>query len=269
MWSSLQRLLLLFCLGLPASWAEGEKPVVLASIEPLAKIARELLGDQAKVDVLLPAGANPHQYALKISDLGRIKSASLLIWNGPALEPYLQRAIAKTAVADVHFEDSQLAHTELHRDPHYWLSPLQAMLMAEGIVEKLALPASALQSYKAGQLALLERWREPLAAKSVAVYHDGYSHLAEAFDINVVAAASAGEGKGISLAKRLELREQLRDAPCLLAEPYSEANRAKRLAEQEGLPLVWLDPLANSSAEQLYHPWMEAMLTQLSGCFKP
>lgn len=269
MWSSLQRLLLLFCLGMPASWAEGEKPVVLASIEPLAKIARELLGDRARVEVLLPAGANPHQYALKISDLGRIKSASLLIWNGPALEPYLQRAIAKTAVADVHFEDPLLTHADLHRDPHYWLSPLQAMLMAEGIVEQLALPASALQAYQEKQQELLARWREPLAAKSIAVYHDGYSHLAEAFDINIVAAASAGEGKGISLAKRLELRTKLRDAPCLLAEPYSEANRAKRLAEQEGLPLVWLDPLANSSAEELYHPWMEVVLTQLSGCFKP
>ncbi|WP_299980307.1 metal ABC transporter substrate-binding protein [uncultured Pseudoteredinibacter sp.] len=269
MWSSLQRLLLLFCLSLPASWAASEKPVVLASIEPLAKIARELLGDRADVEVLLPAGANPHQYALKISDLGRIKSASLLIWNGPALEPYLQRAIVKTGVLDVHFEDPQLVHTDLHQDPHYWLSPLQAMQMAEGIVEHLSLPASLLQAYQAEQLALLARWREPLAARSVAVYHDGYSHLAEAFDIHIVAAASAGEGKGISLAKRLELRSKLQAAPCLLAEPYSEANRAKRLAEQEDLPLVWLDPLANSSSERLYHPWMEAMLTQISGCFKP
>ncbi len=269
MWSSLQRMILLFLLGLPASWADEEKPRVLASIEPLAKIARELLGDYAKVDVLLPAGANPHQYALKISDLARIKSSSLLIWNGPRLEPYLRAAIDKTSVDHISFHPSgDDKSVTLHEDPHYWLSPERASTMAVSIAEYLGIPEQQLQAYQVRQEALLQRWRSRLQGRRLAVYHDGYEHLAKPFGFEVLAAVSAGEGRGLSIAKRLKLSKQLKAASCLLAEPYSEAERARVLAEQEGLKLVWIDPLSNQNTEPLYHPWMESMMQDLSGCFE-
>ncbi|MBB6520121.1 metal ABC transporter substrate-binding protein [Pseudoteredinibacter isoporae] len=269
MWSSLQRFVLLFLMGLPASWADEGKPKVLASIEPLAKIARELLGDSADVEVLLPAGANPHQYALKISDLARIKSSTLLIWNGPRLEPYLKAAVAKTAVAHINFHSSQGGKASaLHEDPHYWLSPERASAMAAAMAHHLGLPEQHIQEYQLEREALLERWKTRLAGKKLAVYHDGYEHLAAPFGFEVLAAVSAGEGKGISIAKRLKLKQELKAASCLLAEPYSEAERAKLLAEQEGLKLVWIDPLAHQAPEPFYHPWMERMMSDLSGCFE-
>ncbi|GAA6151464.1 metal ABC transporter substrate-binding protein [Pseudoteredinibacter isoporae] len=267
MWSSLQRLVLLFLMALPASWADEEKPKVLASIEPLAKIARELLGDSAEVEVLLPAGANPHQYALKISDLARIKSASLLIWNGPGLEPYLSVAVDKTDVAHINFQSDTSHNSGLHEDPHYWLSPRRASAMAAAMAQHLNLSEQQLQAYQDEQDALLKRWQARLAGKKLAVYHDGYDHLAKPFGLEVLAAVSAGEGKGISIAKRIQLKSQLKAASCLLAEPYSEAERARQLASQEGLKLVWVDPLANEGGESFYHPWMESMMSNLSHCF--
>lgn len=269
MWSSLQRMVLLFLFGLPVSWADEDKPRVLASIEPLAKIARELLGDHADVDVLLPAGANPHQYALKISDLARIKSSSLLIWNGPRLEPYLAAAIDKTSVDHISFHpEGHNKPAALHEDPHYWLSPERASVMAVAIADHLGIPEQQLQAYQARQAELLQRWKSRLHGRRLAVYHDGYEHLAKPFGFEVLAAVSAGEGRGLSIAKRLKLSEQLKAASCLLAEPYSEAERARVLAKQEGLKLVWIDPLGNQDKEPLYHPWMENMMRDLSGCFE-
>lgn len=311
MWSKFQRcvsLLLIWAalitssllVFIPVSSANSAKPYVVVSIEPLAKITRELLGDSADIEVLLPQNANPHQYALKFSDLARIKAASLVVWNGPALEPYLQGVITKAGVpnisfqslslsqdADVHenpseensgLEESSLekkpyideaSHQASHayNDPHYWLSPQESLGLAQAIADQVGLPAQKLRSYRDSQQRLLAEWLPQLEGKRVAVYHDGYSHLAQAFGFEIVAAVSAGEGKGVSIAKRLKLSKQMKEASCLIAEPYSDAKRATQLSRQEGLKLVWLDPLSSQSSGGEYHPWVSHLVTQLMTCF--
>lgn len=291
MWSGFQRCFSLFLMFgsvctflqiafVPGAKAEPNKPYVVVSIEPLAKIARELLGESAEIEVLLPQGANPHQYALKFSDLARIKAANLVVWNGPALEPYLQRIITKAAVpnisfqalnvskgASAHQDGTGLQSDHTHIDPHYWLSPQKSLGLALAIAKQLAVPEGAVESYRDSQLNLVRKWSPQLTNKKLAVYHDGYKHLAQAFGFEVVAAVSAGEGKGVSIAKRLVLSKQMKLASCLLAEPYSDASRAKQLGLQEGLKLVWLDPLSNEGSERDYHPWMNHLAEQLATCF--
>lgn len=116
-------------------------PSVVASIGPLAMIAREVAGDDAQVQQLIRNG-DPHHYAPKVSDRLGMESAQLVIWMGPAMESVLARQMAMVPSArqlellkdesDYEFDGAD------PRDPHLWLRPRNAARMAAQIATRLA-----------------------------------------------------------------------------------------------------------------------------------
>ncbi len=65
---------------------------VVTSIKPLGFIAAAIAEGVTPVEVILPDGASEHDYALRPSDLRRIKNADLLVWVGPQMEAFLPKA---------------------------------------------------------------------------------------------------------------------------------------------------------------------------------
>ncbi|ACZ77048.1 periplasmic solute binding protein [Dickeya parazeae Ech586] len=66
---------------------------VVTSIRPLAFIAAAIAEGVTPTEVLLPDGASPHDYALRPSDVQRLKSAQLVIWVGPEMEAFLSKTL--------------------------------------------------------------------------------------------------------------------------------------------------------------------------------
>ncbi|MEK6213069.1 MAG: zinc ABC transporter substrate-binding protein, partial [Vibrio fluvialis] len=73
-----------------SAWASD----ILTSIKPIQMITHELTAEVSEPDVLLSANASPHDYALRPSDVKRIHQASLVIWFGPDLEPFLEKVLS-------------------------------------------------------------------------------------------------------------------------------------------------------------------------------
>lgn len=101
---------------------------VLTSIKPLQLIAAAVQDGVGEPDVLLPPGASPHHYALRPSDVRRVRDADLLYWIGPDMEAFLPRVLEsrdkpQVAVQDLpgmtlrHFGDSHDEHDHDH-DEH-------------------------------------------------------------------------------------------------------------------------------------------------------
>jgi len=163
---------------------------VLTSIKPLQLIAAAVQDGVGQPEVLLPPGASPHHYALRPSDVRRVREADLLYWIGADLESFLPRVLAgrnkpSVAVQDVpgmslrHFGESEAQHTEhqddhadhahaadqhdhAHRpgslDAHLWLLPANARVIAGKIATDLAHadPVNAAR-YQANAKAFSER----------------------------------------------------------------------------------------------------------------
>ncbi|MBY4887780.1 zinc ABC transporter substrate-binding protein ZnuA [Pantoea sp. DY-15] len=68
---------------------------VVASIKPLGFIAAAIADGITPVEVLLPDGASEHDYALRPSDVKRIKNADLVVWTGPEMEAFLTKSAAE------------------------------------------------------------------------------------------------------------------------------------------------------------------------------
>ncbi|EIK55072.1 zinc ABC transporter periplasmic zinc-binding protein [Stutzerimonas stutzeri TS44] len=102
---------------------------VLTSIKPLQLIAAAVQDGAGTPDVLLPASASVHHYALRPSDVRRIREAELFYWIGPELETFLPavldgRSGATLAVQQLpgltlrHFGDAPASEETEEHDEH-------------------------------------------------------------------------------------------------------------------------------------------------------
>ncbi|WP_315707597.1 zinc ABC transporter substrate-binding protein ZnuA [Brenneria uluponensis] len=91
---------------------------VLTSIRPLGFIAAAIADGVTPVDILLPDGASPHDYALRPSDVQHLRSADLVIWIGPDMEAFLAKPLQQVAAArQISLADVPAIKAELLKAP--------------------------------------------------------------------------------------------------------------------------------------------------------
>jgi zinc transport system substrate-binding protein len=200
----------------PAALAEVR---VLTSIKPLQLIAAAVQDGVGSPEVLLPPGASPHHYALRPSDVRRVRDVAVLDWIGPDLESFLPRVLAgrsqpSVAVLDLpgmhlrHYADGHADHDDHdhdqshdehavadehdqdHRpgsvDAHLWLLPANARVIATRMAADLSAadPANAAR-YQANLVAFgkrLEALDQRLKQRLSGVADKPYFVFHEAYD---------------------------------------------------------------------------------------
>ena len=140
---------------------------VVTTVKPLNLIVSELTQGVATSEFVIPAGTSPHDYALRPSDVRKLKQADLVVWVGPELESFLVKTMASKpenialsqqhdirfryyaedeqehkgheAEAEVDHESKHEGHNHNHNgiDPHLWLGPEQAVQAANVITKAL------------------------------------------------------------------------------------------------------------------------------------
>ena len=150
---------------------------VLASVKPLGFIASSIADGVTDTQVLVPAGASPHDYSLKLSDIQKVKAADLVLWVGEDIDSFLDKPVSQidrkkvitiADLADVeplltkahheHFhEEGEHAHKHEHKHEHehehehhhdhgddglttnwhVWYSPAISQIVAQKVADKL------------------------------------------------------------------------------------------------------------------------------------
>ena len=172
-------------------------PQVVADLAPTGALVQEVMGDLGEVRVLLPQGASAHHYQMRPSDARALQSADLVVWVGPELTPWLDRAqgslsggaelrlltvegtqtrsygAAETEAHDDHDHgDHDHDHDHDHgdhdhgdhdhahdgTDPHAWLNPQNAVTWLDAIAQTLSeQDPENAQTYQANARAAAER----------------------------------------------------------------------------------------------------------------
>lgn len=275
--------------------AASAKPIVLASIKPLAFIAQEVAGDQAVIDTLLPITASAHDYPLKMSDHRRLRDADLVLWVGAELESFLARPLANLPAqkvlssyhleglywpAPAHDDDHHhLNHQHTNKDPHLWLDPRNAVVIAQAIAQRLGqiLPASAEQfSRNAEQFkqavgvldTQLGTQLAPVSKQGFAVYHEGYSHFVSRYSLHQLAYVTYTPERRPGARHLQELRKLLaKEGRCVFLEPYQHNRAIEDMVLSLGLKLGLLEPMGNpqvSTYSQLMELLAQSFLTCLA-----
>ena len=122
-------ILLLFWSCTSATKSARSKPLIVATTSILADGIQEIVGDQAEVVALMPAGVDPHLYKASVRDLDLLTQADLVVYHGLYLEGKMTEIFEKLAEQQMLIDvskgipENQLIRTgpESHSvDPHVW-----------------------------------------------------------------------------------------------------------------------------------------------------
>lgn len=261
---------------------------VLASIKPLALIAQEVAGVDIPVDTLLPVTASPHDYPLKMSDHRRLHQAALVLWVGAELESFLDkplrnlppdRSISTYELPGIQWPDDIAGadHHDHSEDPHLWLNPQNAMVIAKALAVRLGqlqpeqapLFAARAESFAQAMQILdnkLQVEMEPLKTQGFAVYHEGYAHFVAHYGLNQLGYITYTPERRPGAKHTYQLRKLLdAEGVCLFTEPFQKTEHLQELAKELDLRLGQLNPIGDSQVKS-YKELLERMGQAFSAC---
>ncbi|MEY4696269.1 MAG: hypothetical protein RIT14_697 [Pseudomonadota bacterium] len=76
-----------------ATLAQAEAPRVVTDIPPVHALVAQVMGELGTPVLLLAAGASEHDFQLRPSQAADLADADLVVWIGPELTPWLDRAL--------------------------------------------------------------------------------------------------------------------------------------------------------------------------------
>lgn len=257
---------------------------VVTTILPYKGFIEAVGGTRVQVTVLVPPGANPHVYELTSGQLKKVSAAALYVKTGTniefelnwmdkitALNPNMQ--VCNTAEGiplldmDTHGNhpkqerDADIHHHE-GKDPHVWLSPINAMRIVENIKDALADldPAHAqeyaqnAENYKKSLVLLDTEIRQKVSGLSVRAFidfHPDWGYFAHAYGLQQIAIEV--EGKEPSAG---QLAEVIRTAKkygikTVFVSPQINPKTAGVIADEIRGRVALVDPLAEDYIRNL------------------
>ena len=202
-----------------------------------------------------------HDYTLNVRQARAAEAADLIVISGAGLEDFMVDLLVDKAVVDSSQGIAKLAchhehdHDHHHEeDAHIWLSPDNALLMAQNIcdglkaqyphhadtfsanLEKLLSDIRAVKDYGAAQLS-------QLSCRELVTFHDGFGYLAQAFDLTILHAIEEESG---SEASAQELKELItlvgeHQLSAIFTEKQGSVSAAGIIAAETGAKVYSLD----------------------------
>ncbi len=280
------RYIISFLLTSTAMPALAEVPQVVTDIPPVHSLAAAVMGDLGQPVLLLERGASPHGFQLKPSQVGAVSDADLVLWVGPELSPWLEKALAaRPAEADAlallaapgtyrkdftsqehaeredghdHEEHDHEGHSHSGLDPHAWLDPANGKLWAGLIAEELSRidpenAATYAANAKAVAAAIDAADAEatallaPVKDRPFVAFHDAYGYFTAHYGLTMIGTISAGDASTPGARHLVELQESTGTTACLFPEAQHDPALLTRLAEATGARIGGaLDPEGSS-----------------------
>lgn len=281
-------------------WAEV--PRVVTDIPPVHALVAQVMGDLGQPVLLLAKGADEHDFALKPSQMGDIADAGLVVWIGPELTPWLDRALQGSSAAQLALLDApgtktlayaaeaqdhdhdEDGHAHSGTDPHAWLDPENASLWLGLIAADLArldpenatIYATNAETARA-RLAALEgevtAILAPVREKPFVTFHAAYGYFTAHYGLNPAPSLALGDAAAPGAARVAALQAQVAadHIACLFPEAQHDPALLTVLTEGTGARIGGtLDPVGSSqdAGPGAYAAILKGIATTLAECLK-
>lgn len=213
---------------------------VVSTIRPLQFIAQAILMSDDEAYAIESDSHSAHSITLSPQDRVQIANADIVLWISPQFEIYLADLLNSTERTQPVILAAEIPQITLHTmangemDPHLWLDPNNALVIARQLADELArIAPDRAENYQAKFSEFETRingfWNEVDSSLNLpnpapyAVYHDAYRYWEEGLGISHSAVLldnpEVEPGMRDVIAKRREL-EALQPR-CILMEPDS------------------------------------------------
>jgi ABC-type Zn uptake system ZnuABC Zn-binding protein ZnuA len=242
---------------------------VVTTSADLRSLVEAVGGNRVVVESLAAPEQDPHVIEVKPAQLARVRNAALLIRIGLDHEPWLGKlrlppnVVVVDASRNARLIQTQTprlrverrAHTHAYGNTHYWLDPANAVPITAAIRDALAQlsppDAPFFEKNRSAFIAVLTRkiedWRAALAPHQgvrTVVVHDSWSYFAQAFGLQIVAAAEPQPGVPPSPAELAALLTRMREARVriVISDPHSNPSLVREITTKSGASAVTLLP---------------------------
>ncbi len=286
----------------PGAGKEARAPLLVASIAPLHSLAAFVMKGVGSPALLLPATVSPHLYQLRPSDARLLARADVVLWVGPALESFLERPLARLAPKALRITALELPDIRLlplrkpgagdtgqpvpeHRpevvDPHLWLDPGNARVIAGAVATALAsMDAIHASVYRRNREELetrlsrlareIESLLAPVRNRPFLVLHDAFQYFQTAFGLRAAGALtlSPEQQPGPRLLARIRRAITQQRITCIFTEPQLRSPLLDRLVEDTGVRVGTLDPIGVDlpPGPELYFEMMRRNARAIATC---
>jgi ABC-type Zn uptake system ZnuABC Zn-binding protein ZnuA len=252
--------LLMAACGGGDSSPSGSKPSVVATTVQITALAHEVGGDLIQLHGLVPAGADPHAFEPKASDLTAIEDADVILRHGMGLDDWLDDTLAAghhdaTTVTDGIAPLRGQEDGETVDDPHVWHDPDNDKIMVDNIAAALGVADphnTQVYEQAAGAYKLkLDQTRAQVQAiigeiprenRKLVTNHDALGYFARAFGLTIVGAvipslSTESEPSAQDTAALIDLIQQ-EHVKAIFAESSVNPKLATTLANDAGVTIV-------------------------------
>lgn len=241
--------------------------IITVSIAPFRYFVEAIGGDDFQVNVMVPAGANPHIYEPFPEQIINLRKSVAYISNGYMgfeitwLERFYDsnRSMKKLALnqnieplASGHHHDG--GHVEA-ADPHYWVSPKCAMKMAASVRDLLCdLNPPGKNRYDSNyqnlmdEITLIDNRATALFSevknKAFMIYHPNLGYIARDYGLEEIAVEFEGKEPPPSRLKELIDRSRQEKIRTIFVQREYDTKNAKAIAHEIGAVVKIIDPLS-------------------------
>ena len=238
------------------SAAPAQSGGVAATTGPVAQFARAIAaGTEVEVSqVITDSVSCLHDYSLSVRQMETVEKSRAVLISGAGLEDFMSDALAAAGTTVDCSSGIALRQLEGEDDPHIWLDPARAAQMAENLCAGLtALYPQHEQTFRANTDQLKERLAEleaygrealsGLQCRKLITFHDGFGYLAEAFDLEILAAVEEEAGSEASAADLTEIIALVREnrLPAVFVEANGSVGAASVIRAETGVSVGVLD----------------------------
>jgi zinc/manganese transport system substrate-binding protein/manganese/iron transport system substrate-binding protein len=281
--------------SLPDAASRPEGAVAVMATTPiLADLARQVGGARVSVDSLVPPNASAHDFEPAPEHVVLLEDSALVIRNGLELDAWLEGLVESAGsrplvTATDGIEPFQREGEEAV-DPHVWLDPANAKVMAANIAAALAgIDEPGRSDYEArrtayeAQIDSLDQWIAsqiatiPPEHRKLVTSHDALGYFARRYGLTVVGAVfpSVDAQAEPSAQEIVELIERVRgeQAQAIFTEVGLDPRLEEEIAAQAGIALVpglYVDTLGEAgSGAETYIGMMVANTLLIAGALRP
>lgn len=230
-------------------------PTVAATTAPLAQFLEALCENtDIRVDLVISEPVSClHDYSLTVGQMRTIGSADCLFLSGAGLEEFMADALSQAKATVDCSQNLDLLELDGESDPHIWLAPKSAEVMAKNAADGLtALYPQYGDTFRKNLAALIARLEDlqqygedalkDLSCRELITFHDGFAYFAGAFDLTILASIeeeSGSEASAKSLAEISTLVES-HNIPVVFMEANGSTAGAEAIARETGCGLSTL-----------------------------
>jgi zinc transport system substrate-binding protein len=262
-------LIALFALSCGSNSPDSGNKIITVSIAPFRYFVEQIAGNDFTVNVMVPAGADPHTYEPFPGQINKLRKSIAYISNGYLgfemnwLDRFYE---TNSTMKRLCLGDSIEPLTSVHKhegghiegaDPHYWVSPRCAHVIASSVKRLLIdLNPSQKDKYETNYQNLLSKIEDvnkkatelfsAMPNKSFMIYHPNLAYIGRDYGLEEIPVEFEGKEPTPSRMKELIDRARKDNLKTIFVQMEYDTKNAKAIAGEIGAKIVLIDPLSDN-----------------------